>query len=273
MDPETQLDAKVQTFCPCCEAIKKDPAILTLDGHDSHSMNIEVIDCARKNGVHIVCLPTHSTHKLQPLGVTFIIASEDIPRTGDRNLTENHPNRVVTRYQITGLVGKAYMKSATATVAANGFRKTCLFPCNRHIFHERDTGKIPAQHHQLFAGNFCAIFQNCRRTTYHERHISTDPNQHSLSLPKKNTTVIILSCDVSPVPYTFCKKQEQPTKHEQSHYALDNACNRLHGLWTPVGVRDFLFSILVQTVPGTHPASSAKNVTLFAEGNAAVAWP
>ena len=88
MDPETQLDTKIQTFCPCCEAIKKDPFILTLDGHYSHSSNIEVIDCARENGVHIVCLLPHSIHNLQPLGVTFIIASEDIPRTGDRNLTE-----------------------------------------------------------------------------------------------------------------------------------------------------------------------------------------
>jgi hypothetical protein len=35
---------------------------------------------------------------------------------------KNHPNSVVTRYQITGLVGKAYLKSATAAIAAKGFR-------------------------------------------------------------------------------------------------------------------------------------------------------
>ena len=226
-----------------------------------------MIDCAPKNGVHIACLPPHSTHKLQPLGVTFIIASEDIPRTGERNLTEKS-SRVVTRYQITGLVGKAYVKSATAAVAANGFRKTGLLPCSRHIFHERDPGKISGQHHQLFAGNFCAIFQNCRRTAYHERHKSTDPNQQSLSLLQKNTNVIILSCDISPVPYIFCRKQEQPRKHEKSHYALDNACNRLHGFWTPVGVRDFLFSILVRTVQPPLQRLPA----LFPGGNAAGAW-
>jgi hypothetical protein len=43
--------------------------------------------CSGKR-VHIVCLPPHSTHKLQPLGVPFIAASEDIPRIGDRNLAE-----------------------------------------------------------------------------------------------------------------------------------------------------------------------------------------
>ena len=61
------------------------------------------------------------------------------------------PSRVFTHYQITGLVGKAYLKSATAAIAANGFWKTGLFPCNRHIFDERDPGRISAQHHELFA--------------------------------------------------------------------------------------------------------------------------
>jgi hypothetical protein len=69
------------------------------------------------------------------------IASEDMLHTGDRNVTEKLSS-VVTRYQITGLPGKAYMKSATAAVAANGFRETGFFSCNRHIFHERDPGRI-----------------------------------------------------------------------------------------------------------------------------------
>ena len=50
----------------------QDPVNLTVDGHYSHSRNIEVIECARENGVHIVCLPLHRTHKLQTLGVSFI---------------------------------------------------------------------------------------------------------------------------------------------------------------------------------------------------------
>jgi hypothetical protein len=51
---------------------KKDPDILTLDGQSSHSRDVEVIDCDREDKVQIVCLPPHSTHKLQPLGFSFI---------------------------------------------------------------------------------------------------------------------------------------------------------------------------------------------------------
>jgi hypothetical protein len=35
----------------------KDHTFLTLDGHPSHMRNVEVTDCARQGGVHVVCLP------------------------------------------------------------------------------------------------------------------------------------------------------------------------------------------------------------------------
>jgi len=44
----------------------------TLDGHYSHSRNTEVMDCAQENRLHNVFLPPHSTHKLQPLDISFL---------------------------------------------------------------------------------------------------------------------------------------------------------------------------------------------------------
>ena len=44
------------------------PIILTQDGHASH-MSIPLIEVARANNVHILCLPVHTTHLLQPLDV------------------------------------------------------------------------------------------------------------------------------------------------------------------------------------------------------------
>ena len=41
-----------------------------------------------------------------------------------------HQNRDVTRYQISRLVGKVYLKSATVVIAANKFRKTGFFPAS-----------------------------------------------------------------------------------------------------------------------------------------------
>jgi len=97
-----------------------------------------------------------------------------------------------TIIRITCLIGKAYFKSAAAAVAANGFRKTGLFPCKLHIFSEHEPARIWAQHHELFAWQPCVVYQNCRRTAYHQRHKSTDPNQQSLRLSHK--TPLLLSC-------------------------------------------------------------------------------
>ena len=44
------------------------PVLLIEDGHASH-ISIEVIELARDNDIHLLCLPSHTTHLLQPLDV------------------------------------------------------------------------------------------------------------------------------------------------------------------------------------------------------------
>ena len=51
---------------------KENPSVLLLDGHSTHTKSIELIDLARENGVPIVCLLPHTTHRLQPLDVTVM---------------------------------------------------------------------------------------------------------------------------------------------------------------------------------------------------------
>lgn len=51
---------------------KESPVLLILDGHYSHTQNIDLIDLAKENHVTIVSLPPHCSHKLQPLDKTFM---------------------------------------------------------------------------------------------------------------------------------------------------------------------------------------------------------
>ena len=44
------------------------PVLLIEDGHSSH-ISMEVIELARCNNIHVLCLPSHTTHLLQPLDV------------------------------------------------------------------------------------------------------------------------------------------------------------------------------------------------------------
>ena len=44
------------------------PVLLIMDGHGTR-MSIELIELARSSGIYLLCLPSHTTHILQPLGV------------------------------------------------------------------------------------------------------------------------------------------------------------------------------------------------------------
>lgn len=54
-------------FVEFSKASKDFPVLLILDGHSTHTKNLEVIDYARESGVSLLCLPPHSSHRLQPL--------------------------------------------------------------------------------------------------------------------------------------------------------------------------------------------------------------
>jgi hypothetical protein len=47
------------------------PVSLIVDGHYSHTKNLDVVDKAREHSVAIVSLSPHSAHKMQPFDVGF----------------------------------------------------------------------------------------------------------------------------------------------------------------------------------------------------------
>ena len=59
-------------FLKSTGATKENPVFLILDSLSTHTMNMEVIDFARANGIVLLCLPPHCSHKMQPLDVSFM---------------------------------------------------------------------------------------------------------------------------------------------------------------------------------------------------------
>ena len=45
--------------------------VLIYDGHASY-ISMEVIEKARKNDIHLLCLPSHCSHIIQPLDVSVM---------------------------------------------------------------------------------------------------------------------------------------------------------------------------------------------------------
>lgn len=116
-------------FIGIVKPTKEEPVVLILDGHFSHTRNMTLIDVARDAGVIIVCLPPHSTHKLQPLDVAFMAPFKKAYSNEIENWLDAHPFRAITVYQVGGLFGRAYMRVATVETAVNGFAK-----CGIHQF-------------------------------------------------------------------------------------------------------------------------------------------
>ena len=79
------------------------PVLLIMDGHGTH-MSIELIELARSNDVHLLCLPSHTTHILQPLDVgVFKSFKGSWSKACSKYLAAN-PGRVITSDKLASLI-------------------------------------------------------------------------------------------------------------------------------------------------------------------------
>ena len=169
---------------PSTKPAKEDPVILVLDGHYSHTRNLPLLELARDSGVHIVSLPPHCSHKMQPLDRAFMSPFKTYYAQAVENWTKQHIGREVTHYQIAGLLGEAYKKSATVATAEHGFRVTGLFPLNPDVFQ---------------AHEFAAIDDSDPPTAQHPGTVGHQENLHEISINQmscSSNAQNILSVDI-----------------------------------------------------------------------------
>ena len=88
------------------------PVLLVLDGHGSH-ITIDVIEYARMNEIHLLCLPSHTSHILQPLDVGVFKSFKTFFSKVCRQYMAKNPGRVVTEDILAALVGDAFTQSHT----------------------------------------------------------------------------------------------------------------------------------------------------------------
>lgn len=127
-----------QKFISFSGASKQKPVLLLLDGHSTHTKNLALIDIARDNGVILLCLPPHCSHRLQPLDVSYMKPLSKYYEDEIRTWLRSNPGKVVTLFQVASLFGNAYMRASTMTTAVNGFRKTGIWPVNMNVFEDAD---------------------------------------------------------------------------------------------------------------------------------------
>lgn len=122
------------------DAVKPSQAnkvVLIVDGHGSHK-TLAAVELARSNGIVMVCLPPHTTHRLQPLDRTIFGPLKAHYNSECDKWMLSHPGQRITQYDLAGLFGSAYMKTCTMEKAVSGFRCTGIWPYNPEIFSDDD---------------------------------------------------------------------------------------------------------------------------------------
>ena len=114
------------------------PTLLIMDGHTSHTNNIDVVEKARRNNVQLLVLPSHCTHRLQPLDISFFKSLNSAYNSEVSSWLRHHPGRAVTEEEIGELFNAAYGKAASVRNAVAGFQKAGISPFRDDLFSDED---------------------------------------------------------------------------------------------------------------------------------------
>jgi len=110
-----------------------DKHAIILDGHCSHK-TLEVISLARDNGIDLLVLPPHTTHRLQPLDTVFYKPLSDCYNAAADRWMLTNAGRRISFYEVASLFCEAYEKTATVAKASSAFRCTGIWPFNPDVF-------------------------------------------------------------------------------------------------------------------------------------------
>ena len=108
--------------------------LLLLDGHTTHSKNLQACEFARKNGIIMLQLPGHTTHRLQPLDIAFFGPLQTYFTQAQETFLRLYKGDKIYQTQISKLLNEAYGRAATVGIAESAFRASGIWPVNRHIF-------------------------------------------------------------------------------------------------------------------------------------------
>lgn len=122
-----------------------DVVLLILDNHVSH-ISLDIHDFCRQNGVLMLSLPPHTSHRTQPLDLTFFGPLKlQYHKECDLYMKTNNYVKLAP-IDVAPLFSKAYLKVATPEKAVNGFAAAGIWPVNPDKFADQYATPIEMLH-------------------------------------------------------------------------------------------------------------------------------
>jgi len=107
--------------------------ILVLDGHSTHVENYEFIQHAINHNIHLICLPSHSTHILQSLDVgIFSPLSTYYRQELEDRVCQQGSYGTIKKGDVFPLLQRARLKTFQPETIRSGWRVCGLIPFNRN---------------------------------------------------------------------------------------------------------------------------------------------
>lgn len=124
-----------------CSKDKK--VLLILDNHSSH-ISPNGLDICKQNGIVLLTIPPHTSHRLQPLDVAVYGPFKTYFNQACDDFMVQNPGQTISLKDIASLVGLAYQRAFTPLNITKGFSKTGIYPFNSHLFTDHDflTAKV-----------------------------------------------------------------------------------------------------------------------------------
>jgi hypothetical protein len=178
-DEQCFFDYLEKLFIPNTQHLPR-PVLLIFDGHYSH-LSIKSVRLAIQNQIHLLCLPSHSTHLLQPLDIYTLkyVKQQWKQLLWDRNKTTSEP---IGKRDFVQLFAKLYEYALLPTHCSTAFGKAGIYPYDpRVIKNDRvvkttlSTTPPPPQQQQL------------SRTSSNEFNASSCPDSQGITQSKKLT--------------------------------------------------------------------------------------
>ncbi|XP_050308307.1 uncharacterized protein LOC126744792 [Anthonomus grandis grandis] len=130
---EEMFELWLRHFVKFVKTNRDEPVLLILDNHSSHA-TLESYNYCKENFITILSLPTHLSHLMQPLDVTFYGPLKKSYYKECDNYTKSNNLTQITPYDVASLFNKAYSKVASLEKGISGFRCTGIFPYQPDIF-------------------------------------------------------------------------------------------------------------------------------------------
>ncbi|XP_076824884.1 uncharacterized protein LOC143470554 [Clavelina lepadiformis] len=108
-------------FKPC------NKVLLIFDGASSH-LHPQIVDAAVAHDIVLFCLPSNTTHELQPLDKSVFKSFEHYWDIEVMKFWRTHPDRIITKSRFGSLCTPAFYKAVSMSNISNGFRATGIYP-------------------------------------------------------------------------------------------------------------------------------------------------